>query len=83
MCLSLRPVRGPVDPAGIALALHVSRGHKQVSPVRLGLGLMIVISCASFRRNLTTDDDSRANFAQYKWRMLQGTQDDHPLVREQ
>ena len=44
---------------------------------------MMVISCATFGRNLTTDDDSGANIAQYKRRMLQGTQDDHPLVREQ
>jgi hypothetical protein len=43
----------------------------------------MVISCATFGRNLTTDDDSDANFAQYKRCMLQETQDDHPLVREQ
>jgi hypothetical protein len=53
-------------PAGIVLALRVSPGHKQVSRLRLGLGLMMVISSATFRRNLTTDDDSRANFAQCK-----------------
>jgi hypothetical protein len=41
-------------PAGIALALRVSRGHKQVSRVRLGLGLMMVISGATFGRNPTT-----------------------------
>ena len=46
-------------PDGIALALRVSRGHKQVSRVHLGLGLMMVIYCATFGRNLTTDDDSR------------------------
>jgi hypothetical protein len=30
----------------------------------------MVISCATFGRNLTTDDDSGANFAQYKRCML-------------
>lgn len=79
----MRRVRGPVAPGWHRPCAPRLTGYKQVSRVRLGLGLMMVISCATFGRNLTTDDDSRANFAQYKRCMLQGTQDDHPLVREQ